>query len=85
MNTMNDTKNSKSVVSPSPKKWGWREARIKNREGVVVKRPSEEEPLVSDEVEVKEEEEEEEQEVVIPVVDEEGITVVEEKVSKDGI
>ncbi len=45
MNTMNVTKKPRDVVTPPPKKYQWTEVPIKNKEGVVVKRPLEEEPV----------------------------------------
>ncbi len=80
MNTMNDTKKPRNVVAPPPKKYQWTEVPIKNKEGVVVKRPLEEEPLV---IEDKEEVEVEEVVIEADEVIEDGVVIGEE--SKDGI
>ncbi len=85
MNTMNVTKKPGEVVTPSPKKFKWTEVPIKNKEGVVVKRPSEEEPLVSEEVLVEAQEEEVEEVAIPDEVVEDGVVMVDVKESKDGI
>ncbi len=81
MNTMNVTKKPRDVVTPPPKKYQWTEVPIKNKEGVVVKRPLED---VSPDIVEEAIEEEVEEEVPSEVV-EEGTVAVEAKDSTDGI
>ncbi len=84
MNTMNVTKKPRNVVT-SPPNYKWTEVPIKNKEGVVVKRPLEDEPLHgSGEEKISVEEEVViEEEAPVEVI-EDGVVIVEEE-SRDGI
>ncbi len=66
---MIDTKKPRKVVSPPPKRFRWKEAPIRNEEGVVVKRPKEEDKELSEQEEVIEVEEEVEDDVVLEGVE----------------